>query len=108
MARFELRVAKELARAGVSSGEAFRFMRRSLALRAIDLAELLDVAPETVSRWETEKRAVHRGAYAIVASLVRERLDGREETLAALRALRRPRQLGETVDLDEVESLGAE
>lgn len=97
VARFELQVALRLSRAGVASGEAFRFMRKSLGLRGTDLADLLDVAPETVSRWETDKRAVHRGAYALVASLVRDRIEGRESTLDALQALRRPVVLPETV-----------
>ncbi|HCF56532.1 MAG TPA: hypothetical protein DFS52_00855 [Myxococcales bacterium] len=33
-------------------------MRRALGLRSRDLAELLDVSPETVSRWENATRPV--------------------------------------------------
>jgi DNA-binding transcriptional regulator YiaG len=103
IARLDLHVALRLSEAGVSSGEAFRFMRKALGLRGTDLAELLDVAPETVSRWETDKRAVHRGAYALVASLVRDRIEGRSGTLDALHALKRPTPLGETVVLEDLE-----
>jgi DNA-binding transcriptional regulator YiaG len=35
-------------------GSEFRFARKAMGLRQIDLAEALDVAPETISRWETE------------------------------------------------------
>jgi len=98
--RFDLHVANRLAESGVSSGPAFRFLRKALGLRAIDLAELLDVSVETLSRWETEKRAVDRGALTVLSSCVRDALAGRTETLATLRALRTPRSLGKRVHLD--------
>ena len=98
--RFELHVAGKLADAGVSTGPAFRFMRKSLGMRATDLAALLDVSAETISRWETEKRAVDRGALALVGALVRDNLEGRTSTLEQLRALREPRPLAKTIQLD--------
>lgn len=98
--RFELSVAAELAKAGMSSSEALRFMRKSLQLRAADLAELLDVAPETISRWETGKlRAEHR-TLALLGSLVVDKVEGRSSTLERLRALREPKPLGRTVQLE--------
>jgi len=98
--RFELHVAGKLADAGVSTGPAFRFMRKALGMRATDLAALLDVSAETISRWETEKRAVDRGALALVGALVRDTLEGRTSTLELLRALREPRALAKTIQLD--------
>ncbi len=98
--RFALAVARILADSGLATGEAFRFMRKAIGMRATELAELLDLAPETISRWETEKRAVDRGALALMGNLVRDRLDGRTTTLDGLRALRSPRKLGATVRVE--------
>ena len=100
MHRFDLHVASRLADAGVSSGEAFRFLRKALEMRAADLAVLLDVSAETVSRWETEKRPVDRGCLAVLGALVRDQLAGRTATIEALRALRRPRPLARKIRLD--------
>jgi transcriptional regulator with XRE-family HTH domain len=98
--RFDLHVASRLVEAGSSSGAAFRFLRKALGLRAIDVAGLLDVAAETLSRWETDKRAVDRGALAVLASCVHDALAGRTTTLETLRALRSPRTLEKRVQLD--------
>jgi DNA-binding transcriptional regulator YiaG len=98
--RFDLHVATRLVESGVSTGPAFRFLRKALGLRAVDLAELLDVSSETLSRWETEKRAVDRGALTVLSACVRDALAGRTETLDTLRALRTPRALGKRVQLD--------
>ena len=97
---FELRVAGLLADAGASTGPAFRFMRKAIGMRATELAQLLDVSAETISRWETEKRAVDRGALALLGGLVRDAFVGRTSTLDQLRALCEPRPLDEIVRLD--------
>ncbi len=97
--RFELLVAVKLAQSGESSGEVLRFLRKTLPLRAVDLAELLDVTPETISRWETGKLPVERRALALLASLVVDKSEGRTSTLERLRALSKPRPLGKTVRL---------
>lgn len=104
--RFALAVARILADSGLATGEAFRFMRKAIGMRATELAELLDLAPETISRWETEKRAVDRGALALMGNLVRDRLDGRTTTLEGLRTLRSPRKLGSTVKVELVSDAG--
>src|SRR5690349_4794833 len=49
--RFELMAAAHLARSGQVNGPILRFQRKAIGLGAKDLAELLGVAPETVSRW---------------------------------------------------------
>jgi hypothetical protein len=41
MGGFELAVAERLASLGLRTGAAFKFMRKALGLRAVDLAELL-------------------------------------------------------------------
>lgn len=87
---FELAIARELATNGASTGEAFRFMRKALGYRAVDLGELLGVAPETISRWETGEREVDRGALLALGSLVLDRVDGQTKTIDRLEALKKP------------------
>lgn len=98
--RFEAAIAAELARRGVTSGEGFKYMRRHLALRSGDLAGLLSVAPETVSRWETGQRPVDPAAARLLGVLVLEKTAGRSETIDRLRALVKPRRQPKTVRLD--------
>jgi putative zinc finger/helix-turn-helix YgiT family protein len=89
--RAELTIAAELARRGIRTGEAFRFMRKALGLRSNALAELFDLQPETVSRWEKGVQALDPRAFALLGSVVTDRLAGREEAaLERLRALRAP------------------
>jgi putative zinc finger/helix-turn-helix YgiT family protein len=67
---FERAVARELAQRGPATGETFRFMRKALGMRAADLAEMLDVTPETLSRWETGKLPMGRTSWLTLSSLV--------------------------------------
>ncbi len=97
---FDLAVANKLARAGVSEGEAIKFMRKSVGLPAVTLAELLDTSPETVSRWERGVSKIDRAAFAILAGIVMEKADHRSDTLERLRALRRPARLASLVQID--------
>ena len=71
--RFEHAVAKRLAEHGPVSGASLRYMRKSIPLSAATLAELLRVAPETISRWETGERAVDRAAWLVVRGLLLHR-----------------------------------
>jgi DNA-binding transcriptional regulator YiaG len=97
---FDLAVAGKLARAGITDGEAIKFMRKAVGLSAVALAELLDTSPETVSRWERGVSRMDRAAFAILAGIVLEKADHRSETLDRLRALRRPARLGQLVQID--------
>ena len=97
--RFELRVAVELARSGEATGDVMRFMRKAAGLRALELAELLGVTAETVSRWETGRQPMEHRAMAVVGALVVERFEGRTSTLDNLKALRSPKKLGRRVEL---------
>ena len=96
---FDVAIAGELARHGVVSAEAFSFMRRAIGLMARDLAELLDVAPETVSRWEHGKLPLERGPFALLAAIVLDRLEGQTTTLDRLKALLKPEPLPKLVRL---------
>jgi DNA-binding XRE family transcriptional regulator len=86
--RADLEVACELARHGPPAGDAFRFLRKTLGMRGVDLAALLDVTPETISRWENGQRPVDRAAWLTVGSMVLERAARDPETLERMRALR--------------------
>ena len=87
---FDLAIAADLARSGPATGDAFRFMRKAIGLPGKELAALMEVAPETVSRWENEKLPVERRALALLASMVLEKVEGRAATLDRLRALATP------------------
>ena len=87
--RFEAAIAIELARRGTTGGEAFRYMRRHLQLSGGDLARLLSVAPETVSRWEMGRRPTDAAAARLLGVLVLEHAAGRNETLQRLQGLSR-------------------
>jgi putative zinc finger/helix-turn-helix YgiT family protein len=87
MARFELAACRELANAGVHTGEAIRLMRKALHLRAADLARLLDLTPETISHWETGKCRPNRAAFVTLAALIQDAIDGRTTTRDRLAVL---------------------
>jgi DNA-binding transcriptional regulator YiaG len=70
LTRFEHAVAMSLAEHGPVGGASLKYMRKSIPLSATALAELLHVAPETVSRWETGERKVDRAAWLVVRGLV--------------------------------------
>ena len=95
--RFELVIADALAKLGHCTPAAFTFMRKTLGLSGIALAELLGTTPETISRWEHGARGLDRGAFALVAGIVAERIEGRDDTRARLNALRKPAKRGRRV-----------
>lgn len=97
--RFELHAAQWLASVGVATPEAFRFMRKALGLRLVDLAELLGVRLETVSRWETGAIPVEHRAVALLGAMVADRLEGKQDTRARLEALRSPAKVPREVRL---------
>lgn len=91
--RFDLRVARQLGDMGIASGEAFRFTRKALGMRAADLAGLLSVAAETISRWERGERPVDRAAFTVLGALVADRLEGRATTMKLLKAQQEPQRV---------------
>ena len=72
-------------------------MRKALELRADELADLLDVTRETISRWENDRQPLERRAVALISELVVDRVEGRTRTIDRLRALREPPRLAKTV-----------
>lgn len=40
------------------NGQEIKFLRRAIGLKAVDLADFLDVTPETLSRWENAKEPI--------------------------------------------------
>jgi putative zinc finger/helix-turn-helix YgiT family protein len=85
----ERSVAEALARSGVGTPEAFRYMRKAISLKAVEVAELFAVVPETVSRWENGERQPEPRAVKMLGALVVEHMDGRSDLLDYLRAVGR-------------------
>lgn len=81
MKRQERAIAKELAARGVRTGSEFKLVRKVAGLRAIDIAAMLNVTPETVSRWERGTVEIPRAAAYVLGDLLehpklaRERLE---------------------------------
>jgi len=100
MGRAELTVAASLAQMGVRTGSAFKFMRKALGLKAVQLSELLGVQPETMSRWERETQPVESRSLALLGALVADRVAGRDEsTMERLKAIQEPRVPADPVHL---------
>ena len=90
VAAFELKAAHVLAQHAVRSPEVFKFMRKALGMRAVDVCELLDADPATVSRWERGHLEVPMHAFALLAAVVEDRIHGKSSTLERLKRLARP------------------
>jgi transcriptional regulator with XRE-family HTH domain len=69
---------------GLRDGSTFKFIRKALGLRASELGDLLDVSPETISRWENSHRAAERSVWNTLADLVSDKLRGKRTTLDRL------------------------
>lgn len=75
LSTLELRAANTVLRElELVSGVELRFVRKALGLRQRELAEHLDVAPETVSRWETGAESFKRPVHLALLALVELRL----------------------------------
>ncbi len=99
LGRFERTIARTLLDAGETSGEAFKFARKAMGIRAADLAQILGVTPETVSRWETGVHPIDPMALALLALLARDAAAGSTSTLEALKARAEPKPLAKRVAL---------
>jgi putative zinc finger/helix-turn-helix YgiT family protein len=60
--RQEKKVAAVLVERGVRTAKEFKFVRKVAELKATEVAEMLDVAAETISRWESGERPIPRMA----------------------------------------------
>lgn len=97
--RFELGVVRALLDAADDSPEVFRLARKTVGLTATDLAGMLRVTAETISRWENGKHPIDSMALAILALLVRDAADGSTATQDALRARTLAKPLGKKIAL---------
>jgi len=59
------------------NGREIRFLRRALGLKANELASFLDVAAETLSRWENEKEPISTNPERVLRMRVFNALRGR-------------------------------
>ena len=100
MLAFDRALTGELARSGTVGPQAFRWLRKAARLPSVRLAELLDVTPGTVSRWENGKQALDRRAVALVSALALEAQGGRAATLDLLQALAAGKKPSKRVRLD--------
>ena len=81
MKRQERAIAKALAARGVRTGSEFKLVRKAAGLRAVDVAAMLNITPETLSRWERGTVEIPRAAAYVLGDLLahpklaRERLD---------------------------------
>ena len=60
--RHEREIAAALVARGVRTAAEFKFVRKMAGFRANEIAELLGVRPETVSRWERGEAEIPRSA----------------------------------------------
>jgi putative zinc finger/helix-turn-helix YgiT family protein len=67
--RQERLIAAGLVKHGLRSAKDFQFVRKIAGLKAAEFAELLDVRPETVSRWERGEVDIPRYAVFVLAEL---------------------------------------
>jgi putative zinc finger/helix-turn-helix YgiT family protein len=77
----ERAAARALVTRGVRAGNELRFVRKLAGLTAAELSEILDVRPETVSRWERGEVEIPRPVAFTIGQLyehpraARQRLD---------------------------------
>jgi putative zinc finger/helix-turn-helix YgiT family protein len=86
----ELSAADAMAKNGMRTGEVFRFMRKALGLRAIDIGQLLGFDPATLSRWERGHTEPDPLAFLALSALVADRIENRTTTRDILEALAHP------------------
>ena len=98
---FELSAALALARAGIRTPDALKFMRKAAGLRATDLGELLGLTAEHLSRIENGKVPPDKRTVALVAALLEDKAAGTTRTIDQLHAIDRPRKLKGKVRLDD-------
>ncbi len=103
--KFEQRVAVEIAKAGLRSAEAFKYLRHASEFSAEGLASLLDVSPEFIGYWESGVWPVDPRANSVIGALVLGRFNGQQAALDCLSVLREPRKLAQNVRLHITDAL---
>ena len=97
--RLDDAVAIALLDGGVTLPDGLKFVRKTMGMMADELAHLLGVRPETVSRWENGKREVGLAMRALLRQLFEERHARKRPVADLLRRLQSPPHLGKTVRL---------
>jgi hypothetical protein len=87
---FENDIARHLARHGPISPAGLAYMRVSLQMTGRELARLLSVTPEHLSRWENGKRNIDPCAWLVTGDLVLERTGESAGVRARVEALSKP------------------
>ena len=72
-------------------------MRAAVGLKGLELARLLQVTPESLSRWENGKREVDRSAWILLADLVIDHVAGTKGRRERLEAMATSQKLPKTV-----------
>lgn len=85
-AEFDRKALRTIASQGPATGTTLRYLRGALKMKGAELAALIKVQPETLSRWETGAQPVNPLAWVTVASMALDHLDGRATTTKQLRA----------------------
>jgi DNA-binding transcriptional regulator YiaG len=106
MKLFEMRIAAELAKAGLRTGDCFKYLRKALGMAPAGLAQLLDVPEEYIGYWEQSKWPVDPRAHAVLCSFVLAKLEQRPFALDCLAVLRQPRALARKVRITLIDALG--
>lgn len=96
--RFDLAVAEVLSEAAPSA-ESFRFLRRVAGLRAQDVARLLGLTGDTISRWENGKYPIDRAAFFVLGQIVREQRRGSTAMLDLIHRGEMPKALPAKVEV---------
>jgi len=84
LSAMERAVTRELIASGAQDPAALRWLRKAAELPGAELARLLGVAAETVSRWENGVQTPDRATVAVVAELALDALEGRIDTRSRL------------------------
>ena len=71
-----------------------------MGLKGLELARLLQVTPESLSRWENGKREVDRSAWILLADLVIDQVAGTKVRRERLEAMATSQKIPKTVRVD--------
>jgi transcriptional regulator with XRE-family HTH domain len=80
-------VTRELMARGIRDSAVFKYLRKALGLKATELADLLGVTAETISRWENGHNEADLAVWAALHFLVDDHRSGLTTTLDRLRRL---------------------